>query len=407
MVTPWDALSRCGLLALLLGLVVRWVAQLFLHERRLGHFAPLPPADEIDETWLAQHVLALKPELLGAAYDCSIDAEEFAALLARLEIEKKISSVARSKWGTGGRKASLDLTLLVDRATLQGYERALIDHLFFEGDRISTERIREKYSRSGFDPAAPLRAPLGEAVGEQLGASPRGRQLYRKPFRRDPRDYLRGTGFASVFVFIGLLPAVIEGKRNQVGEVLALAGFSAVGFLLAAQFRESVADDWRPARWLVGWIGVGVLAVLVLLITRELWASAFWVAVDLALVNAVLRRAKSVDDPTGIAFRKRIAAARRYFVAELARPEPALDDAWFPHLLALGLRPQIEQWRFSQDQHEQPSDTGSPRRWTGGGAFGAESRGPWTQAMAQLAAGVPRRRKTAARHSDDREKASS
>ena len=84
-----SAVVRYGLATALLGAIALMLRRLFAWQR-VGHLSPLLPADAIDDAWLSQHVLSLKPEVVGAAYDRRTGAAEVAALLARLEAENKI-----------------------------------------------------------------------------------------------------------------------------------------------------------------------------------------------------------------------------------------------------------------------------------------------------------------------------
>jgi len=105
-----------------------------------------------------------------------------------------------------------------------------------------------------------------------------------------------------------------------------------------------------------------------------------------------------------IARRKALASAREYFKRELHKPAPALDDSWFPYVVALGLTTEADRWfrahgaesaalastigRSSSSSTSSSSSSGGG--WTGGGgAFGgAGASGTWAVAAGALASGV-------------------
>ena len=127
----------------------------------------------------------------------------------------------------------------------------------------------------------------------------------------------------------------------------------------------------------------------------------------LALFNSMINQARSRERAQGIALRKRLASARRYFQQELDRPQPALRDEWFPYVLAFGLDKDAQDWFKAYGAQSAGSSTSSwssspstsssgsssssaPTGWSGGGgAFGgAGATSTWALAAGSLAAGV-------------------
>jgi len=129
----------------------------------------------------------------------------------------------------------------------------------------------------------------------------------------------------------------------------------------------------------------------------------------LALFNSMINQARSRERAQGIALRKRLASARRYFELELDRPQPALRDEWFPYVLAFGLDKDAQDWfkahgaqssgrsstSWSGSTSTSSSSSGgssssAPTGWSGGGgAFGgAGATATWALAASSLAAGV-------------------
>src|SRR5262249_44769114 len=119
--TPASPALRRALLAAF-GLAI---AALFLLLRRrgdsVGLFSPLTPPERVDEGWLEKNLLSLSPEEAGALWDEKIGPPEVAAVLARLEAEKKVSSHPDGK--------KLTMRLLAPLERFRDYERDLLKGL--------------------------------------------------------------------------------------------------------------------------------------------------------------------------------------------------------------------------------------------------------------------------------------
>ena len=83
---------RIALLALLLGGAGLYGCQFLEREKRIGRLEPLADPASIDRPWLEKHLLAVPPEVVGAAWDNRTGAAEVAALIARLAQEGKLRS---------------------------------------------------------------------------------------------------------------------------------------------------------------------------------------------------------------------------------------------------------------------------------------------------------------------------
>src|SRR4029079_7179522 len=106
----------------ILGMLVLSIAGLLIRENRLVRFVPVQ-TEGIDPEWIREHIVAHPAEVVGAAWDESVDKDEVSALIARLVGDRKLASHVS---GT-----SLSLTLTAKRSEFEGYEQALIDKLFF------------------------------------------------------------------------------------------------------------------------------------------------------------------------------------------------------------------------------------------------------------------------------------
>ena len=137
------------------------VLSFFFRERRLGRFAEIHTA-MIDTAWIEENIVAYPAEVVGAAWDGRVGAPEVVALIARMTAEGKLESEVDGKH-------SMTLRLKVDRHKLDGYERALIDGLFFNDAIVtSTKEVQRHYKDRGFNPAAVIRPELDKQVKRVL-----------------------------------------------------------------------------------------------------------------------------------------------------------------------------------------------------------------------------------------------
>jgi len=64
----------------------------------------------------------------------------------------------------------------------------------------------------------------------------------------------------------------------------------------------------------------------------------------LSVLFAGVGALKSTRHRTALAFRKMLSTGREFFIAELAKSQPALRDEWFPWVLAFGLGKEMDDW---------------------------------------------------------------
>src|SRR5262245_719782 len=139
------------------GVFALGVLAFFARESKLGRFVPVDTAG-IDTDWIEKQIVAYPAEVVGAAWDGSIGAPEVVALISRMAAEGKLESMA-------GSAHSMSLRLKVNRDTLEGHERALVDGLFFDGrTETSTAAVREHYKGKGFNPAQVITPQLDAVV---------------------------------------------------------------------------------------------------------------------------------------------------------------------------------------------------------------------------------------------------
>ena len=371
-------------------------------EDSYGRFTPVPTG-AVDGAWIAANVLKYPAEVVGAAWDEDIGTPEVVALVARMVGEGKLES---SVSATGGPSGSMTLGLKVDRSTLTGYERTLVDALFFDDrSETSTAEVRDHYRDTGFDPAKAIRPQLEAHVLMMYGA-------------RDVPSLIGIVPLAWFLVSIALL-AIAWYRGDADGDTVLW--FCGVGLIAAAAARAGgllfrARMDWGrraallcfvPAlavaaysAWLF-WSGVGPGAD-----DPSLLLQAAVVSLSLWVTYSTIRGSRSRPTRAAIAIRKNLTAARRFFSAELELAQPALRDEWYPWILAFGLGKQVDAWSATRApativdrtelRHESepwsrstsPSPSSSSENWTGfggGRSGGAGADVSWSLAAAELA----------------------
>jgi len=386
---------RLALLALLLGGTGFFALQFWRRETALGRFEPLADPASIDRGWLERHILSFPPEVVGAMWDDRTGAAEVAALIARLVREGKLSSRVEDD--------ELFLTLRHPRMSFEGYEAGLVTSLFIDGNTTSTSKIKAHYKSSGFDPVSTIKAPLEELSGKTTDASS------ARDIDRSWTVLLALTGLAL------LLLGATAGALNIVGGILGSGLILALylpGLAGAIDYRRRLSKlgarsvEFVPMLLLIVAVPAFLLAGITGLRFHGLMLGGV-VLVSLAAIRSLLNLAKTRDAKARLESRRRLTAARDYFARELKKPNPALDDAWFPYVLAFGLSRDADRWFRSFGGRESgvssPSTFGSSSGstassgssggsgWTGfggGASGGAGATGAWAVAATTMAAGV-------------------
>ena len=318
----------------LFGITTLAVLGFFIREERAGRFEPLTEA--IDEPWLRDHVLRYPAEIVGAAWDESIDKPEVVALLARLVAEGVLESEVSHR--------SLLLRLKVDRSTLSGYTRTLVDRLFFdERTETSPEIVSERYRDEGFNPVHVIRRDLQAAVDEVLPPPPAPGLS---------RAVSVGL-FALGFVLLGLAIAIGDIRPGHaffgvIATFVVIAIGAATGLTGRTQLewgRRAALFSLAPALAVAAAAAAGLWffggpdsAAL-----RPLSVAAI-VTLALAVTNSLINTLKSRQHPDAMRFRKNLTAARAYFATQLESRRPDLRAEWYPWLLAFGLEWEPESW---------------------------------------------------------------
>jgi predicted membrane protein DUF2207 len=374
--TGADPVERYLLAGVALILLVSLARRLYDHERGSGRLEPLPSPDGVDEKWLAENVFKHLPEVIGAAWDNKTAESEVAAVLARLVSEGRMRSEVRPGGGLF-KDPVLELELLVDRSRFHGHERKLVDTLFESHDRrTDTLRIRERYKKSGFDPASMIAKPLKDLVKDLVPG--------RNPSKASPLPGLIGLLGAIALMGAGVAREPADAPVVFIGAFVSLlCYFIAAGG--AAAWRNRVHDVGKRALWFAIPLGIAVAGVLYIVVSGATLAGPLALAgltlLLIALANSVFNQARSRENADRIAFRRRLATARAFFVAELERDQPRLEDAWFPYLIAFGLGKHMDKWfRAFGGESTRPyvGSAGASLGGSGGSGRGGDSGGGWT-----------------------------
>jgi uncharacterized membrane protein YgcG len=388
------AATRYSLIVFLVAALVIAYGAFYRREKSLGRFDPLRPPSAIDEPWLQENVFKMAPEVAGAAWDDTTAAPEVAAVLARLVAEGKLLTEIKNNESRWFRKDVLHMQLLTDRGNLNSYERSLIDALFLGRDSTDTETIRKKYSSHGFDPASRIKGALATLVKGLVRAKPQP-----SPPSRALAVVVLGLG-----VVLLALAALLRHEEAMIA--LVSAGLL-IFFYAAAAYRAALS---RKDVGLVRLRSLKYLALLLPYLTAVIFIIAgnpFALSLPLLAGGAffvlgaylnVLSNAMCKDGKERIALKKRLAAARRYFIEQLKLSKPQLKDEWLPYLIAFGVGPQVDRWfrAYGGSTNTGVSDPplgasgGSTGGWTGGGGKfgGAGATGSWAAAIGDVASGV-------------------
>ena len=362
-------------------------------DQRGGRFEPLVPLESIDRSWLDAHVFSQRPEVIGAAWDDDVGAPEVAAVLARLTAEGKLESRVEGK--------TLHLKLLAPRSEFREGDRSLIRALFFDGDETDTDAIRTHYASRGFDPAKEIR----DDIETELKRLPEWKtKVKRVPWLVD---------LALLAASIAFMIYVADSGHPTENDLLVRTAFLSVIFgvaaIIAAAIQSHSVSRFRRSFF---WVALPLVPVVWPVISSMLGSEYGLMpllaaaSMPLAIVNFVLHVLRIPESPVRIAYRKRLASARRYFERQLRSNKPALDDTWLPWILAFGLGRNVDRWfksyssasddsRFghsvsSGSTSSISSSSSGSTSWTGGGgAFGgAGATGSWALAAGAMASGV-------------------
>jgi hypothetical protein len=263
-----------------------------------------------------------------------------------------------------------------------------VDGLFFDGDTVDSRRLRRHYRAHGFDPAS----RVSDGVRQRARAlAPPGPSRPDWPWHA-ALALLAAAALLALVAFASgeWIPGVVLPAVAGVALFLVAAfgahelGTGVAGFAWRAGLAAGPMVLWAAGLGWLAWGGAGANGWTVA-VQAPLWGAA---------LLAVAGTARTGLSPEAIAVRKRFASARRHFARELRRPEPRLQDAWIPYLLALGLGRDLDRWlrihRAASAVGGVAGGEASPGAWSGGGGrfAGGGASGTWA-ALGSLSAEIP------------------
>lgn len=384
-----------GIVVMLIAVVLLFMAWL-RYERVRGRFDRLP---EVDADTVAAEISGWVPEVLGAAWDEGVGAAEVAAVLARLQS----TGVLRSTVDDSGGAPELQMELLVSRDTLEGYDRALIDGLFFDGDRTSTTAMKEHYKGSGYNPSSVITRGVMDQLAKHVEWSTNS---------RSPGCLLSGLAWPFVVLFSAVWSLVTPAPADVIAPAVAFSLFFLVvgGVIAYITSRRPTLGRGSIIAWNVV-PAIGIVASAASIISAEVFTD-WWGIVPIVLLvvatyAACTFAARTSMSESRLRLRRRLLAMRNWIEAELRKDEPALRDEWMPHILALGLGDDVDRWFGASSSRVTPivpvmgrstgtgssgggSFSGPGGAWSGGGTSfgGGGATGAWVAAASGLAAGV-------------------
>lgn len=397
---PMPAPSWLGIvLAAVLAAFSLWrFLALYGWEKKRERFTPLPPIELIDQQWLEREIFQHKPEVVGAMWDKSTAGPEVAAVLARLVQEEKLQSWMEPfvlpffNIQLPFMTPVMHLRRLEPKRSFFGYERKLIDGLFVEGaketDTVSLRRYYRK-KRKTFDPVAKIRKPLQQEVDTLTRDK-------KNPLEMIWLPTLIVGGIAFMLLLTNAFIHQTELPLPMLPAIMVAGVCWFVGISIAVSYRNGAAAKKSSLFGIVFLLLVLLTGFVALLSQPTSYLLLFGVfLLVFAASNNMTNLARSRDTVEGIAKRRRMAAAREFFKKELRKEKPAIQDAWFPYLLAFGLGPTVDSWyaRFGRSYTYTGSSSvggaggGSGGFTGGGGAFGGGgASGSWSAAVGSLAA---------------------
>lgn len=375
------------------------VVAFFAGEASRGRFSRLQTPESIDRAWLDEHLLSRPPEIVGAAWDEETGSAEVAALLARLAVEGKIATRVEEQKAFIGTHTVLHIEKTCAWEDLATHERSLLRALLGNAEKTDTDKVRKRYKKVGFNPAGYIEDHLEHSLPWSTQKKDRGEwQWIAGGFGA----YIVATIAVGIFssgddAFTLVSWLLLAGFFTLIAAFFGRASRRAVRFPLAA-----LAAPLAPMAFLLYLTGGYMMSA-------NLRAPALAALGFLAfhVVRIVVRSASTADGGKRIAVRRTLLAARRWFIAELKKPDPQIDDVMFPYILAFGLGKNVDRWfrafggaspagttsswtpSFATDGSG-GANTSAARNWSGGGgAFGgAGATGSWSSAVSGISASI-------------------
>jgi hypothetical protein len=300
-----------------------------------------------DRRWFEQEIGSKNPESFAWQLGQRGLSQFLTLLLGRLRASG-VFSVRSDSAANEERAPTVHLRLLRDPGTLPPLERLMMAAIFPQGRESGSALLAHHYAGPGFSPEDALEEAIDVGHGEHgEDAAPARPSL----IRRIIRALLPWVSLGAIVLLV--LDSVYGPRPMEL--VLACFPFLAVAMLVAAILPqlisrfELLSSGAMAALVTLVPVIVATFAVLAMHFYRNTpitaYGSAAVALIALRSIAALLSLARGDENPVRAAQRRIATLGARYARRELRKSRPNLDDQWIPHLLALGLAPQIAAWR--------------------------------------------------------------
>lgn len=347
---PLPTWARWTAFAALLAGVGIMLMRLWLHDRRIGRFAPVPRPD-CTPAGLNALLFAHPAEIIATLWADDVTRTTVSAMLVRMERENKLSA----RTVPDQTPPLVALSLLVPRESLQSQERVLID-LLFDAERTETDakRVRTRYSDNDIDPVATIRT----AVEQLTNAIWPSVDPIHGNLRYPSMALLLATFVCGVAIaFVGdSFPVMSASSGESVSSILpAYIAGSAVSFFVLIGWSAYWQNDLAPSRTPLRYAAVA-LSVLIWMYYRLFidtagvsaspsgWWLLFGTLLFLSAAGLALDSARLSTTAARYAARRQLHVVRQFFERELQRETPQLDSSWYPYFVALELSSGVNKW---------------------------------------------------------------
>jgi hypothetical protein len=295
----------------------------------------------IDRTWIQERLLNVPPNEIAADFGVDRGAATFEDVMNRMASDRKVRiTVLRPE--TDDEAAHVEMRLLVSRDSLTPAERKIVDAVFFESNTTSTDIVRRRYRGDDFDP--------DELVAENATAATAGAKLSR--WRPIASSLALAAGLSGVVL---LAMDVAAAGQPPIALFGALVVNGVVNNFSPKPSRPVARPPSRDLLFLVPLVLLTLAMTAIHVATNaslSIYASAGMALFTLGNFQSMLNGSRPhVRGPEARRFAE-LARIRAFAERELRRERPALEDAWIPHLEAMGLADRIRAWR---DRHAKTS----------------------------------------------------
>jgi hypothetical protein len=277
---------------------------------------------------VATCLAALTPEEVRARLNHESLQISLEKMLPRMAREKKLA-IEVEQPRDDGQLSEVALQLLVPRESLPPLELALVNEIFAdEGDFTTSGRVRQRFQQS--------QRHLTRAV-KLLGPAPEQKR------------------WVQLSLLVG--PLLLVGMWHGFWPLFSLYNLdNNIAMLVVNAVALWLIGSWPKHWWHVGRPTGGLVIPLLLLVVlyavphftiNRPYAAEIWVGSAICILAyylAQLINSRLPLDQHGRIVRD-LVRVRDYARRELKGPTPRLEDRWIPHLLALGLKPEIVRWR--------------------------------------------------------------